>query len=52
MGRGCAGEMNKDLNASQPVLKWAEAFRLKKDGKSLERKSARGLTGRPLCLEN
>lgn len=30
MGRGCVGGMNKDLNASQPVLKWAEAFRLKK----------------------
>lgn len=52
MGRGCVGGMNKDLNASQPVLKWAEAFRLKKVLEVWRKKSARGLAGRPVCLEN
>ena len=30
VGGGAVSVMNKDLNASQPVLKWAEAFRLKR----------------------
>lgn len=49
-GKG-AGAMNKDLNASQLVLKWGKAFRLENWCGLEERKSVRGLTGRPVYLQ-